>query len=476
MAIKIGVEASEIMAAVAMLMPDTDLDTYSKNYKGLVDFLKAGKKLADGKKCVYSTGTKDKFLKAFEGMNGGRITNMNPPSEQFLGEAIKGISAAKSIRQWVPVRSAESGKAIIGKNLVAESSFLTGDKWPAEVQQFSVNAYGFKAYNSSDVIFKFKNPAGLSYYGVSLKKKETPSAGDPPLINKAFDSVLAGQGTTQIKKIEECKDKVVKARTKYFAKVVREATKAGYIKFVGKNLSSFSDEELYKLRINMPGFAKEPMALIDIKGSGVVNLKDPKNQPKADEYKSIFKIKAGSSWREFLPGEMKNKDLSFRAYVNGRIASKDSVYEEMRKVMDNYSEMFAESLLNLVLKKNLYEHLEEHTFGFALVTGVGDVDKEGNPKGLHIKPAQGLYTILCGLSALNKGTAKYKMVINKSKTEKSESAGVHLMLKKGDIDVLEMTLRYKGGFTGQAQFMGTLAPPFVEILKEQWGKKCRVPK
>ena len=57
MAIKLGVEASEIMAAVAMLMPDTDLDTYSKNYKGLVDFLKAGKKLADGKKCVYSTGT-----------------------------------------------------------------------------------------------------------------------------------------------------------------------------------------------------------------------------------------------------------------------------------------------------------------------------------------------------------------------------------------------------------------------------------
>ena len=45
MAIKIGVEASEIMASVAMLMPDTDLDTYSKNYKGLVDFLKAGKKL-----------------------------------------------------------------------------------------------------------------------------------------------------------------------------------------------------------------------------------------------------------------------------------------------------------------------------------------------------------------------------------------------------------------------------------------------
>ncbi len=63
---KIGVEPSEIMASVAMLMSPNDLLKYSKDANGLIKFLKAGEKIAKSDKVVYADGTKDKFLKAFD--------------------------------------------------------------------------------------------------------------------------------------------------------------------------------------------------------------------------------------------------------------------------------------------------------------------------------------------------------------------------------------------------------------------------
>ena len=42
----IGIEVSEIMAGVAMLMTPSKLNEYSKDLNGLVNFLKDGKKLA----------------------------------------------------------------------------------------------------------------------------------------------------------------------------------------------------------------------------------------------------------------------------------------------------------------------------------------------------------------------------------------------------------------------------------------------
>ena len=43
----IGIEVSEIMAGVAMLMTPQQLDNYSKDMSGLVKFLKEGKKLGN---------------------------------------------------------------------------------------------------------------------------------------------------------------------------------------------------------------------------------------------------------------------------------------------------------------------------------------------------------------------------------------------------------------------------------------------
>ena len=458
---KIGIEVSEIMAGVAMLMSPGDIKKYSKDYKGLVSFLKEGKKLASSSKFVYSAGLKEKALKAFD-----------PKDKDFLRAAVQGMSAAQSIRQWVPQRSKESGPAIT--NPVCNKVFLTGDKWPDEVKKYEVSAYGFKAYNSSDIIFNWKNNKGLAYYGVSLKKKPSLQSASPTLINKAFDTVLAGKSAAEKKEIDIVKKDLEKERTKYFAKVVREAARKGYLQLKKGQSLPTNDEELMKIKLDGRGknwIAKDKMFLINVKGKGKVDIKNPSNQTDP----LLFQVKVGNNYREFEKGEMRNPEISMRAFVNEKVGSVDSIYKVMLKVMNKYSDIFANSLLNIILKKNLYKELDENQFAFALITGVGDIDSKGNPKNLRVERAKGLYTILCGLSALNKGPSKYEVVLDDEKNSKSGAAKVYFILKKGKINVLDLELRYKGGFTSQPQFLGTLAPMFEDILKEQYGKKCKMP-
>ena len=460
MATNIGVEPSEVMASVAMLMKSSDLKNYSKNAQGLVDFIHAGKKLAQSNKVVYATGTKDKFLKAFD-----------PTDIGFLKSAAVGISAANSIREWVPVRSKESGTPI-SADAMPVKVFLTGDSWPDEVKDFQVKAYGFQSYNSSDIIIQWKNPKGLSFYGVSLKQKPLVTSGDPTLINKAFDSVLQGNTPKELKEMAEIKRQVEKARTKYFAKLVREAVKAKYLK-IKKGMLPSNDEQLMRIKLagEVKGVfkSKEPLNLINLKGKGVIDLSNYRGQTDPN----IFQVKEGKKYREFSSTQLKDPKISMRAFINSRVASKDSVFNAMIPVMNKYSNQFAKSLLNLILKQNLYKELDENTFAFALITGVGDIDKDKNPKIGHIQ-AKGLYTVLCGLSALNKGNTKYKMVLDEQANKKSEGAKVFMNLTKGTLTILDMQLRYKGKFTQQPQFTATISPSFKEVLQEQWGKRCKV--
>jgi len=60
--------------------------------------------------------------------------------------------------------------------------------------------------------------------------------------------------------------------------------------------------------------------------------------------------------------------------------------------------------------------------------------------------------------------------------KKSEGAKVFFKLKKGDINIIDLNLRYKGGFTSQPQFQATISADFKDVLTEQYGKICRQPK
>ena len=136
--------------------------------------------------------------------------------------------------------------------------------------------------------------------------------------------------------------------------------------------------------------------------------------------------------------------------------------------MDTNSDVFADSLINLVLKTNLYDeiaarNLGKYTFGFALVTGIGEI-KRGQPVAYDGK-ALDLHTILDGLSQLKANKEKYKITVDVEKKAESTSAKTYFTLSKKGIPILNLELRYKGDKTPQPQFLGTISKEFVSILR-----------
>ena len=106
-------------------------------------------------------------------------------------------------------------------------------------------------------------------------------------------------------------------------------------------------------------------------------------------------------------------------------------------------------------------------FDFALVTGVGYA--RGNDVFVGQSSVVDLKTTLCGLSRLDKyyKNDKYKIVIDKEKSAKSNAAKIFLQLKRGILVLLDLEIRYKGQFTPQPQFQGTLSQKFIEFLKKE---------
>jgi len=77
----------------------------------------------------------------------------------------------------------------------ADTVYLTGQSWDADVKEFQMSRYGMQDFNSSDFIIK----KGSNYIGISLKKKKRSHEGDPTLINKAFTGLLADKKFDKIK-------------------------------------------------------------------------------------------------------------------------------------------------------------------------------------------------------------------------------------------------------------------------------------
>ena len=403
-------EASEIMTAGALFFPNRVLDNALSSNKNLGDFmLEAKKKVETG---VEFGSSRDRFLA------------MMKTSPEMLKELVVGISAAKAIKKWVT-----STYSIIPDS-VAEKVFMTGQKWPTEVDKFKVDAFGFTNYNSSDLIYK---PKSDKYFGISLKKKLSPQKPDPTLINKAFDTILQGPGKNG--EFDKIKDKLTNVRIKYFAKMVRKAHDVGILYI--DNIDNLPDEELFY----------------------------GKNRDKtifARPYPNTKGSLSGGYDNDKAPDAM-------RSFLNADLAKKDNeLFKSLVAEMEKKSDIFADSLINLVLKTNLYSELDaknlgNYTFGFALVTGIGEI-KQGKPFAYEGK-AYDLYTVLDGLSQLKGNKEKYQIKVNMDLKEATNAAKTYFTLSKKQTPILNLELRYKGDKTPQPQFLGTISKEFVSILR-----------
>ena len=401
-----GLEASEVMTAGALFFPNRVLDTALSSNKNLGDFMETAKKKVE---------TNVDF-----GSNRNEFLEMMVPSPSMMKELVMGISAAKAVKKWVTQSHG------INQDSVADKVFMTGNVWPTEVQDFRIKAFGFDDYNSSDLIYK---PDTGKYFGISLKKKPKPTSPDPTLINKAFDTVLQGPRFDDIKK------DLTDVRITYFAGLVRQAHEDGILYI--PNIDRLPDEELFSGKNRDKKIFKRPYP--NTKGS----LSGGYDNDKAPD--------------------------AMRSFTNRELAKQDNIlFKMLIQVMDANSDVFADSLINLVLKTNLYDeiaarNLGKYTFGFALVTGIGEI-KRGQPVAYDGK-ALDLHTILDGLSQLKANKEKYKITVDVEKKAESTSAKTYFTLSKKGIPILNLELRYKGDKTPQPQFLGTISKEFVSILR-----------
>jgi len=450
-----ALEPSEIFTASAMCFTEQRLDkVINAGVLGVVHFFEYAKEKAE--QDVEIPEMRSQWLTFFDNPDSSKNTAM-------LVDMVRGISAAKAIKEWMSSKHGIS-------NPVAEKVFMTGNVWPKEVQPLEVKAHGISAYNSSDIIIRpYQHPN--AYFGISLKKKPKPEDPDPTLINKAFDTVLNSPNTD----FTTIKLKLERLRESYFAGLVREAVKEGHIKL---DISGKNDSQLYKpgkaLR-ESEGFAR---MYIDTKGSlrmPEIGL-DPLNPVKTG-WEGYGDKALGRSL-------LRSRKDTMRAWVNDQLGKKNILYDGFMKVMNDNVDVFAETLVNVTLKTDLPNLMKadngkgmgfgKMTFGFALVTGTGTSAKRLFESGggviLNKGKAYDIDCVLKGIAHLDHQQTKYNFeVTNRMESEDDMDEGgaakILFDLKKGNIPIMNMELRYKGGFTSQPQFFGTMSKEFKKILE-----------
>ena len=193
---------------------------------------------------------------------------LDPDNVKSVENMAVGVSAALAIRNYM---NAES----------SVTTYMTGNQWPKDVEKFQISAFGFKDYNSADIIVT-KNKK--MFYGVSLKKKKTVQAQDPTLINKAFSSTFDGPDFVDLKK------QLIETRINYFADLVIEGVdKKIILKKDIKNFDSLKKsgkKELFEAKQrNKDQFGK--YAYIDTKGYALAPkgyLNEDTTDPKSMRY------------------------------------------------------------------------------------------------------------------------------------------------------------------------------------------------
>ena len=412
-------EASEIMFAAALLVqPKPEEYSSVKKLRALM------------KKCKSEVKKNPKGVQfGNKQISDGFLETMDENKPDKLTDLAAGISAANAVRKYMGVSAS--------KNV---TSYMTGNVWPKDVEKFKVSAYGFADYNSADVMVTADNK---TFYGFSLKKKKKTTDASPTLINKAFDSLLIGE------EFDDTKKKLVEIRTEYFADLVIEAVKKKIL--LKKDIKNFDN----------------------LASNNKKELFEAKQRDKNQFDKVYIDTKGWASADKGYKEDDTRNPQSMRFFVNSKLAEpKNPLFEAFVKVMNKNSQLFADSLLNIILKIKLFDEmdakeLEKFKFDFALVTGVGYV--RGDDVFVGTSSVVDLKTTLCGLTRLDKyyKNDKYKIVIDKEKSAKSNAAKIFLQLKRGILVLLDLEIRYKGQFTPQPQFQATLSQKFIEFLKKE---------
>jgi|APSaa5957512535_1039671.scaffolds.fasta_scaffold29166_2 hypothetical protein len=397
--------------------------------------IESSSKLSDLEAFLTSTKFQDKLKKIKYGSQADLSTaqiDLDPKQsasgkgwEKALSNTAQGVSGALGIKNWMRDYHNEPGD-------VPKQVFLTGDQWPREISKFRLKYAGMNDYNSSDlVVYAGKQNRYSYYYGISLKKKPKPQAASPPLINNAVSKVLeTGAGMKFVEEVDS-------VRVSYLASLIR---------------SKPFQELLVKNKIKS--------------NPGHMRLSDAK----------LVMTKPTGQSKHYI--DLKGKNNEIRDWVNYQIGgSKNIFFKELKKIFDSNSKrsqamanILAERVLKISLNDALggIETLNDYYFGYALVSAVGEVNMNKQTMSINAAEVKGGASVLCALNEINRSdpTHGYTFKYNKVESEKSNAAKIYFDLIRGNHKILDLQIRYKGGFTSWPQFLGVLSPEFEKLLKE----------
>jgi hypothetical protein len=321
------------------------------------------------------------------GKSQGHTQNQIDLFDKAYTNACQAISAANAMRNML------GGKA--------DKVFMTGVKWPTEVEQFKRDAYGMKDFNSSDIILK----KGKTYFGVSLKKKPSKSAEDPTILNKAFDTILNGDELAPVK------EELLKKKEEFYINVIQQAMKEKVLnrKTVNsKNWKTFLGGGKLGTKTKL--------------GNNFVNksLKTTSSHFKdmSDIIKSNEKLIAESLINLVLKMDLKElRDHNFMFSLitgNGRYGPKIGAVIEDADVYD----------IDTIVEK---------------LDALGWTDRNLSIEFNNRK-----------IQAFDVGATAAKLFY---------------VVKVGTMDIIKIELRYKGSFTAQPQFFAVFTNKFKDLLK-----------
>ena len=451
---KTSLEPSEVFCAVGLLIPTSQMRALVKDQTG-TELLRWAS--TDGL-AIAKNGIKpldDRFKKMFQecAKLNREATDLKKRTE-MVANIVAGFSGAIGSKVFM--------KAMNTFVNTADKVYLTGAKWPEEVNRFRMKDEDAKFdYNSSDLVVQV---GSNKFFGISLKKKPNVSKPDPTIINKAFSTFLTGNDP-EIKKMS---DDLNKVRQEYFANIVKKAQKDGIISIRG--LDTMSTEDVWNAKLKNPKKRNETVALINLKGfnekDNPVELSDI---PGTVEQLTVYDKPTGR--------------MGLKDYINKDLARVDNeLFAGFSEIIDKRADFFADTLIDMVLKTQLNTKLNAKNIGnfnfeFALVTGFADyTPNKKNPRldKLTLRPATflPLHTILCGLANLAGAEDKFEIKPDAKQKAETNAAKVFYTLSKQNVPILDLQLRYKGDFKAQPQFFATITKKF----KEQMFKECKVKK
>lgn len=436
-----AMEISELMMGAALVYgwKKSDYSDFAKVDRSMSTLSKS---LSGERRIKYGPGAKEQFL---------RLIAPNGKKFNSHADLVMGISAAEKFRKI------SSGRI--------ECVYMTGGSWHQDIKKFEVSSSTMRDYNSSDVVIKMDSG---KYFGISLKKKNTATAADPTMINKAFDTISKNTNFLNMN------TKMNQVKATAFANMIRESTEGSRPILLKEDIESLydkpfrtiTDEELF-----LPSTRKMKGTVWETQGQKIRTF--------IDIYGS-----AGNYHPSSIPSD------GMRKFVNDKLSNpRNELWTNFGKIIEENSSLIARELIDIILKASLYkklncEDMNNCQFEFGLMTAIASIT--GKDKRVAIQEAKYLpqASVLCGLSGLgitgNDSASKFS-IVRKPDIEQT-AAKIKMTMIVNDVhtgpggrirtpklNMMDLELRYKGSFTSQPQWLGTLHPDFKDFLKKECG-------